>query len=317
MGLIKDANRFNQLRQKIQDDSQKKKKFTDDRFIEFKPGNTYRFRLIGYTPDNSEREDFLASKYKHMVKTEDGKWHGVTCPTTLNKTGFEKCPVCKKNRELYTSKNPIDNELYKKYRRKFDGYAIVYVISDPVNESYNNTFKIIRYGTTIDKWLRKEIWGIVSATPDDDSEEVETVTESVGLDAINIVNGYDLIIEVSQKGEWADYACKFARKPTTLNLKEEDIIKKCEELDLDSELKISSDAQLTEFYEKVILNNTSDSSEASDSTSINIDTIETTTKSSVTAEVPKSEKKKEKVVEKPIVDELNMDDIENLINELS
>ena len=117
----------------------------DERFIHFKAGNTYTFRLLFYTEDERRKVPFI-TKYQHSHWDDDAdfdKLKVVTCPTSeyidYNR-GFNKCPICKATRKFYKDKekgSEIAEELYSQYRRKFHGYAMVYVINDPTNEDNN------------------------------------------------------------------------------------------------------------------------------------------------------------------------------------
>jgi hypothetical protein len=250
MGLMTDASRFKALQNKLQTEHQnrgKGKTYSKEGQLTMEPGNTYKLRIIPYIPEDSERELPFVCKHKHMLKGDDGKWHGITCPTTqFPQTGFDKCPMCSNNRTLWNSGTDADKELYKLFKRRFDGYALVYVVSDPTNSDNEGTVKSLRYGIGIHKFLQKEIFGIGDAN--DDVNE-----DTIGLDALSLTDGFDLIITVSKKGQWNDYECKFARKASTLNVDVADIEAQCKELNIDSELKPATEADLQEYFNNYVL----------------------------------------------------------------
>jgi hypothetical protein len=317
MGFIQDANRFKAVQDKLQEAHANRSSGGNAREnqISMKAGNTYKFRLLSYIPEDAERELPFLTKYKHLLKDEDsGKWHGVTCPTTYHpKTGFDKCPLCANNRQLWNSELDSDKELYKRFKRKFDGYALVYVINDPSNEENNGTVKIFRYGIGIHNFLQKEIFGI--------SKTGEDVSDAIGFDAFNLEKGADLIIEVTKKGDWNDYACKFARKMTAIQVDMDELVAGCETCNIESEVRATSDADLADFYKRWVL---CDSAEDGD---INIS-------GSAPAPTPKPVKAEEEISDDvnnlladldaeanegdPVVptsdDEMSLDDIESLIN---
>jgi hypothetical protein len=253
MPIMKDIKIFDQMKNKVQEQNTKRSGgFNDERFIKFEPGNTYRFRLLYYTDDSSDRELPFISKYTHFVKDEtDNKWKGVTCPTTkFPKTGFDKCPLCTNNSKLWSSGLDSDKELYKKFRRKFNGYALVYVVHDPLTSDNNGTVKIMRFGVMIDRWLKKEIFG-ASSGRDDEAEDV--MSDPIGSLAFATEDGHDLIVECTKKGDWNEYACKFARSATTIEIDDDDLEAQCKELNFDSEHKVSTEQELQDFFNKHVL----------------------------------------------------------------
>lgn len=228
----------------------------DTRFIKFKAGNTYQFRLLYSVDDPTKRNKPFIAKYTHSHWDEDAdfdKLKIVTCPTSeyiLYNKGFTKCPICKATRKFYKDKengSESAEELYSQYRRKFHGYAMVYVINDPTNEENNGTIKLIHYGVTIQKWLKLQIFGI--------NEKGELVDDDcIGADAFKLDKGYNLKITVGKKGEYNSYTCEFARKPSKIDITQDDIAQANIDLKFDEEYCTrSTDEELDEFYKKYVL----------------------------------------------------------------
>lgn len=241
----------------------------DPRFIRFKPGNTYRIRLL-ITKGDPERKTPLIHQYIHRYYNKDTKeFASVICPTSEyldDYRGFKKCPICEKNTEMYRENTDSSMEIYEMFKRQFTGYALAYVINDPVNESNNNTVRIFKYYIGTRKFLKKEILGIdedanrknkkkkddASAPPVPETKAVID-EEPLGRKAFDLVNGYDLIITVGEKGEYNEYTLKFARTPTTIYATPEEISKQASELHFDEDLfKNVTMAELQAFYNKYV-----------------------------------------------------------------
>lgn len=228
----------------------------DPRFIQFKVGNTYQFRLLYYVKDPNERKTPFISKYTHNHWDEDAehdKLKTITCPTSeyvLYNNGFNKCPVCKATRKFYKdAKDGSDtaDELYSQYRRKFHGYALVYVVNDPTNEENNGTVKLMHFGITIQKWFKLQIFGI-----DEKGKLVDD--ETIGKDAFKTEGGFNLKISVTKKGEYNDYLCEFARKSSDIDLSAEQIAEAAEELKFDEEFCTRTEQEgLDKFYKEYVL----------------------------------------------------------------
>jgi hypothetical protein len=228
----------------------------DDRFIQFKAGNTYQFRLLYHVEDPTKRKRPFIAKYDHTFWDEDAEYDKlkkITCPTSeyiLNNNGFSKCPVCKATRKFYKDKedgSATAEELYKQFRRKFHGYALVYVVNDPTNEDNNGKVKIMHFGITIHRWLKLQIFGI------GDKDQVVD-DEVIGKAAFDLEDGYNLKVKVGKKGEYNKYDCEFARKTSTVEITKEEIAEAATELKFDEEfLTFSTDEEIQNFYKTCVL----------------------------------------------------------------
>jgi hypothetical protein len=83
---------------------------------------------------------------KGEVSREFGK---IICPSSEyvhGVNGFQMCPVCRNNNKLWKdSKNGSETakQLYRQFKRKLNGYALVFMINDPVNPENNGKVKIV------------------------------------------------------------------------------------------------------------------------------------------------------------------------------
>lgn len=268
MGLMINTEKFDTYRKKLEESQKQTSSFNAENYIDFKPGNTFKFRLIYFENPDSSREGPFIEKWVHSVK-EENKWFGITCPTTqFPKTGFEKCPICTNNSKLWASELKTDKALYDKFKRRFNGYALVYVVNDPVKPTNNNHVKIMRFGITIHNWLNKEIFGIISSKKRKNDEAVaeEVDTEPVGFDAFKLKDGYDLFITVTEKGEYNDYDCKFSRKATSIETDEAALEAEIKALNFDRELTSSTPEEISSFFNRFVLDNTPPPAASSDLT---------------------------------------------------
>lgn len=245
---------------------QKQQRSRNTNILSFEIGNTYRLRLLYYTDEAAGiTSPFLKSYYHSYREDEQSQWSSVTCPTTFDPTnGFKDCCICKNNSELYKTGVPSDYEIYKKFKRKFFGYCLVWVVSDPTTPANNNTVKIFRYGDDIDKYLNKQIFNIdppVRKNKNKDKKAETSATAAivnnnddiVGFDAFKLEDGYDMIIEVNQKGDWPDYACSFARKPTTINVDLSKLEAETKTLGFEKILSKSSPEAIEAFFKQNVL----------------------------------------------------------------
>jgi hypothetical protein len=185
----------------------------------------------------------------------------VTCPTSEyldDIGGFKVCPICVENKINYkqSKTSPSCKEMYDRMKRQFHGFALAYIVSDPVNPANNNTVKVIKYGIGVKTFLRKEIFDI-----DDDAwrkkDEPEVVEEAdkeeiVGFGAFDLNNGYDFIVSVTAKSEeYKQYGCKFSRTATAVAITEEEIQKQVAELKFDEDFyTVSSKTDILKLYNR-------------------------------------------------------------------
>jgi hypothetical protein len=282
----------------------------DERFIQFKAGNTYQFRLLYHIDDPTKRKKPFIARFNHSYwddEAEFNKLTTITCPTSeyiLNNNGFNKCPVCKATRKFYKDKeagSATSEELYRQFRRKFHGYALVYVVNDPTNEDNNGKVKIMHFGITIHKWLRLQIFGI------DDKDNVVD-DETIGKAAFKTEDGYNLKITVGKKGEYNEYTCEFARKTSTIKLTPEEIKAAADELKFDEEFCTrSTDEEINDFYKTKVLAEEVNQ-DSNDELDLSLD------------DEPETEDKKVKdepeVKDEPVVDKSDDVDVDDILNKI-
>jgi len=257
MGFVKSAKTFNNVKKKIQEE-QTPKGFNDDRMVVFKPGNTYKFRLVYYEDDSGKNDGPFITKFTHAAQDSNDKWQVITCPTTFyKKSGFDKCPTCSHNSKLWNSGVESDKELYKKYRRRFNGFALVYVVHDPLNTDNNGHVKIMRFGVGIDKFLNKEIFAVTRG-------DEEPVDDPMGFDAFKFEDGYDFIVSVEEQGGFPDYQCKFAKRPTSIDADEDVLEAEINTLNFYGDLREETEDRLNDFFNKCVLDNADDEEEDDD-----------------------------------------------------
>lgn len=235
----------------------------DPRMIHFKPGNTFRFRLL-FTPGDERTQPYI-NKYTHVFydKNATNRLNYIVCPTSEymdGRNGFSKCPVCDQTNKWYKEGekgSQSSSELYGIFKRQFNGFVLAYVINDPINEENNGTVRIMRYGVNIRKYLKAKIHGV----NDKDNSIIEGA-DAIGLEAFKLKNGRDLIItvtekEVMDKGKkkvYPEYTCEFASKTSDIDLTEKQAEKAADELRFDEDFyETSTIEQREEFYKEFVL----------------------------------------------------------------
>jgi hypothetical protein len=253
-----DENKFNNYKNQKNEQQTKTSGFDDPRFVQFQAGNAYRFRLLYWeNPEPVHRNGPFLEYYNHSTKDRRGNRQTIICPTTFEpKAGFKKCPTCENNSRLwksYEGGNQVDGDLYKQFKRKFHGYAMVYVVSDPVTPENNGSVKMMHYTIRTKKWFDREIFGIKSTWKSDGESTTDDVSDPVGIDAFKLDNGYDLIMTVTKQGEWNNYEPKFARKPTSVEVDSVKLEADIKELDFDGTLRRSTEPEIENFFRNVVL----------------------------------------------------------------
>lgn len=202
--------------QRAEEEKQKKeaaaaKDYNNPDFINMRQGNAYEFRLMFWTSGvPGDRVVPIIEKTVHAVKADDGQYHEITCPSTdylMGRSGYKACPICNELSKLWdeSQKGSAAAKIaYDKYKRKFKGYAVVYVINDPTTPENNGTFKILYVNAIINNFLREEIKGI-----DKKGIKIEGA-RPIGFKAYDpSANGKNLLISVTKDGEYNKYTCKF------------------------------------------------------------------------------------------------------------
>lgn len=219
--------------------------FGNPNLFKLKQGNSYALRLLWVPPaDGYDREYPMINQYVHRIWDENAigsKDVKVYCRTSQydlgeSKAGFE-CPICKAMSNAYkegANGSKSAQELYRKFRRTLNGYAVVYVVKGPAEDLHQ--IKILQFTKSCKDFFDENIFGIKKNNKN--AENAETVNddsdEMIGIDAFmyydpktNTVNteGYNFIVNVSTKRvpidgrmvDMPDYSFKFSNKLTTVD----------------------------------------------------------------------------------------------------
>lgn len=242
-------------------------KSTDNRIIEWKQGSTFKGRLIYWYPDGGQRKEPFILQYKHSFWDKETKERGdIICPTSeylSDRNGFNQCPVCQSTNEFYKDYNvetktwnsPASSEMYRHFKRSFHGYALVYVVNDPANEDNNGHVRILRFGDTIAKFLKKKIFGVErikgKLTPVSDQDDV------IAFSAFDLENGYNLNIAISANDsnpQWNVYSPEFARKTSNIGKTIEELEAEIKTLNFDRDFyRSSSPEEIKKFHRAFVL----------------------------------------------------------------
>lgn len=295
--------------------------FTDDKILKLKADETYSLRLL-WLP-SEKRPNPIIGRYVHKFWDDaatSNKQKIVICPTTphdFDDKGFDRCPICTKASEFWKMSNESESakELYKKFRRTYEGFVPVYVVKGP--EDVKGTVKILQFGPQLKKFLDLKIFDIkpTKTSKQDSAEDDEEDSDAIGINAFMYYSpsddevhteGYNLKITVGSKNlpingrtvKMNDYAYEFSRKMTTIEaFGDEEITAKMfcklnDSLSFDDYYVKSDEAALNEFFRKYISGN--DSIEAEE------DEAPVVKKTAVVAEDEDEEKPVVKKSSKPV-----------------
>jgi hypothetical protein len=306
----------------------------NENFIQFKPGNSYRFRLIYSDPTGSAREKInspFINRYVHKFKDADEQNHHVVCPTSEyfdgEPGGFKKCPICTANSANYKkwekNKSATTRALFDTFKRQFSGFALVYVVADGYNESNNGQVRIMRYGKKIQDFLSREIFGIIK------KGEAAPADDPYFGDAFDPEEGFDLILNVTENvssaGTFNNYTTSFSRGKSSINVDMAELSEQIKACEFDKELcTLSTYDDIDEFYRLHMLNESYTEPSASSSVE-EVETIEDAPKAEVKEVKPvkatktkaKSTAKKEPAPVADEDDEFDIDSISALVDSVS
>lgn len=250
---------FGQLQEQEEERAKKEaeasKDFSNPNFVSLKVGNAYEVRLMYWSSNvPGERKVPLIEKTVHAVKADDGSYHEITCPSSaylMGRGGFRACPVCTELSKLWDEKEKGSQAAkiaYGKFKRKFKGYAVVYVVNDPTTPENNGTFKILYINSIMIEYLRKKIYGL-----DRKGVKIEGA-RPIGFKAFDPgADGKSLIISVTKDGEYNKYDCEFVDGNGDLKITTDDLEKAFDELKFDEYYTPYDVEAVKEFYEKVYL----------------------------------------------------------------
>jgi hypothetical protein len=278
---------FNALREKEVNKSSgiSSGSFGNPNLFKLKQGASYALRLLWLPPaEGFNREYPMINQYIHRIWDENAigsKDVKVYCHTSQydlgeTKAGFA-CPICKAMSAAYkqgAEGSTSAQELYKKFRRTFQGYVPVYVVNGP--EEDRGQIKILQFTKSFKDSFDSKIFGI-NKDVDQNNEDGNVVDEEmIGIDAFMyynpstdevITNGNNFVVTVKTKRvpingkmvDMPDYKFDFSRKTTEVTdfngeeITPERFIGLSEELGFDRDFyKFSTDEEILEFKAKYI-----------------------------------------------------------------
>lgn len=136
----------------------------------------------------------------------------VACPTSQyldGDRGFSNCVICNCASAYYKesteSHSKTASELYKKFKRNFNGYIPVYIVNGP--EDVVGKVMVLRYGKQLADFLNLKVFGVAPKPRKGESPIEVDADDVLGISAFtyidddgNIVNkAYDLTITVTTK----------------------------------------------------------------------------------------------------------------------
>jgi hypothetical protein len=244
--------------EKAKKEAEAAKDYNNPAFVSMRQGNAYEFRLMYWASGvPGERIVPIIEKTVHAVKAEDGQYHEVTCPSSdylMGRSGYRACPICNELGKLWDEKekgSAAAKIAYDKFKRKFKGYAVVYVVNDPTTPENNGTFKILYVNAIINNFLREEIKGV-----DKKGVKIEGA-RPIGFKAYDpSANGKNLLVSVTKEGEFNKYTCKFVdpEAGSADIVATPDVLEKAfDELKFDEYYTGHDPEALKKFYEEVFL----------------------------------------------------------------
>lgn len=231
---------FDKLQQREQQRANEGGNFGNKHILKLQRGNKYQLRLLYLPPLNCDRQYPMINNYSHSFWDDNAsgnKMQVVTCPTSQyldGDRGFNECEICKCASEFYSDykKNgtKVSEELYKKFKRNFNGYIPVYVVNGP--EDVVGKVMILRYGKQLADFLNLKVFG-VAPKPRAGQTSIEVDQDDVlAIEAFTYIDdsgniakkAYDLTVTVTSRMvpvgdkqvEMPNYAFDFKRNATTI-----------------------------------------------------------------------------------------------------
>lgn len=250
------TNDLEQLMKKLQNHEEEKlKSKSDDRFITFKPGNTFIFRLL-FIPCKPGRRvtPWIHNRTHNYTDPRTGEYIFEICPSSeylMGNRGYNLCPLCKDASKYYeefkkTNSKSAD-ELFKLYGSVFNGFVPVFVINDPTKPENNGKVKIIRYGKTIKNYISKKVLGR------DEKGKIIAGYTPIGSKAFDITSGNNLVITVTKPNEWNEYDVEFSNDLTSINVDNESLSKMCDLLKFDEDFMRDFNEQKLHELKQIIM----------------------------------------------------------------
>ena len=211
MGQYKSAKKnFNALREKLKKEQESKNsggKVEYDNSWKFKPAligakSEYVVRFLPHVHVDDGMAEPWVKTFAHMfTRPSDGKYVYVTCPTTFDEKGFDKCPICTKAKALYAKENEASEAEAGKLYRKPRYHINVYVKEDARTGDDSQKGKVL-------------VWEFGQQIFD----KLHDALVDQELDFYDPDEGNDFVIKVKQKGGFTNYEMShFSIKPTSVS----------------------------------------------------------------------------------------------------
>jgi len=191
-----DLSSINQSFEEFKETVEKNNK-ADSRFwkIDKKQPKKYKIRFLPYINKDGKWKFFIQRYIHYLNSTVNGemKFKSVLCPTSIG----EKCHICEKVSELYSSAFEVDHDAARQRGKKLECLANILVLSDPLNPENEGKVFIFKFG----RMLRDKLLLAMGLQNEDELDEDE---EKVNV--FDPINGWDFKLVVSRKGDFPDYS---------------------------------------------------------------------------------------------------------------
>ena len=201
---------FSALREKLKKEQDSKSsggKVEYDNSWKFKPAlvgakSEYVVRFLPHVHVDDGLAEPWVKTYAHMFnRPSDGKYIYVTCPTTYDEKGFDKCPICTKAKALYDKDNEsAEAEAGKIYRKaRYHINVLVREDSRTGDECQKGKVLVWEFGQQI-------------------FDKLHDALVDQELDFYDPEEGNDFVIKIKQKGGFTNYEMShFSIKPTAIS----------------------------------------------------------------------------------------------------
>lgn len=233
----------------------------DERFVVFKTGNSYRFRLCWPVDPFGRRQTPWIFRVTHADFGNGRTNTEITCPTSdyiMGRRGFRSCKACECSGEFYNDfKNngsTTSEELYKHFKRNYRYVALAYVVSDSLNPKNAGQFMLVRITKGIADYLNRRVFGWATSK----GEMPLAQDRIMGKAAFLMDAGHDLVIDVSTEqtanGSYNSYSAEFMPQPTKVPVTQADCNKAALEMKFDEDFYLQSNAiEIDNFVKTAIM----------------------------------------------------------------
>jgi len=187
---------WNKVKENIQQESQAKKSYKDDRFWKHTVDeNGASLSIIRFLPDQDGTPfvKYYTHNFDYMIDGQK-KYYIKNC---INTFGYDKeCPICKKNMEYYNSSFESDKALSRKRGRKLTFVANILVIKNPNDPESEGKVYLYKFGQKIYDKIKNLMF------PSDQDLQDPDFVSFVPFD---LYDGADFKLKVVKQGEFPNY----------------------------------------------------------------------------------------------------------------